>query len=273
LENRTVDRHVEGQSQEEAVGEKLIGLNLYSLREFTQTAEGLADTLKRVADIGYDGVQISGIRDLEPEAIVEIVKTSGLPVAATHLAWDLFRDEIARAVEIHDLYNCRHAAIGSLPKDYFSMEGAERFLSELPAVTGALSSSGMDFSYHNHSHELARYDGETWLATVLAGSRRSALNFEIDTYWIQAGGGDPVQWIKRCGGRIPLLHVKDMIVTPDREQRFAPVGDGNLEWDSIFSAAENAGVEWYLVEEDTFYGADPFEDVARSCRFLRGALK
>jgi sugar phosphate isomerase/epimerase len=131
----------------------------------------------------------------------------------------------------------------------------------------------MDFSYHNHNHELTRFGGNTWLATVLEGSAGSSLNFEIDTYWIQAGGGDPVEWIRRCSGRIPLLHVKDMIVTPEREQRFAPVGDGNLEWEKIFAVAETAGVQWYLVEEDTFYGADPFEDVARSSRFLHKALK
>ena len=73
-------------------------------------------------------------------------------------------------------------------------------------------------------------------------------------------------------GRIPLLHVKDMTITASREQRFVPVGDGNLEWDKIFRTAERAGVEWYLVEQDTNYGADPFRMVERSCRFLRERL-
>ena len=251
------------------MAEKLIGLNLYSLREFTQTEGALKETLRKVKDIGYDGVQISGIKDLAPEKITEIVSASGLPIAATHISWDMFRDQLPRVIEIHRMYGCPHAAIGGLPKEYFSLDGAAKFLRELPAVTDGLAKAGFDFSYHNHNHELAKYDGKTWLSRVFEGSAAKGLSFEIDTYWIQAGGGDPVSWIERCKGRIPLLHLKDMIVTPDREQRFAPVGDGNLEWGKILKAAGSSGVEWYLVEEDTFYDADPFEDVARSCRFLK----
>jgi sugar phosphate isomerase/epimerase len=63
-----------------------------------------------------------------------------------------------------------------------------------------------------------------------------------------------------------------MTITPDREQRFAPVGDGNLEWAEILGAAERCGVEWYLVEQDSFYGADEFAQVERSCTFLRNEL-
>ena len=255
-------------------GKKKIGLNLYSLREFTQTADGLADTLARVKDMGYEGVQVSGIKGLEPEQIEPVVRRSGLPVAATHVGWEVFRDDPQRAVAIHKLYGCAHPAIGMLPGEYYSLAGAERFVKEAGVVVKGLRAAGMDFSYHNHSHELARYEGRTWLERVLEGSAAGGLGFEIDTYWIQAGGGDPAEWVARCKGRIPLLHVKDMIVTPKREQRYAPVGSGNLSWDRIFAAAEAGGVEWYLVEQDSFYeGEDPFAEVAKSCTFLRKRLR
>jgi sugar phosphate isomerase/epimerase len=207
---------------------------------------------------------------LDPEVIGGIVSRYELEIAATHIDWNLFKNDLARIVEIHGLYNCAHAAIGSLPKEYNSLEGAMRFCREVVPVGEGLAAKGYDFSYHNHSHELARYDGKTWLQMVLERVPGSVLKFEIDTYWIQAGGGDPVEWIKRCDGRIPILHLKDMIVTPEREQRFAPVGSGNLEWDKILRAAEQCGVQWYIVEQDEFYEADPFEDVAASCEFLKG---
>ena len=251
---------------------KKIGINLYSLRDFTQTESDYRETLKKVKNIGYDGVQISGIKGLEPEQIAEITKEYGLPIAATHLSWDMFRDDLPRAIEIQKLYDCPNAATGGLPNDYFSLEGAERFLKEVGTVIEGLKREGMNFSYHNHNHEFARYDGRTWYERVHTGSEKLGLNFEIDTYWVQAGGADPVAWINRSAGRIPLLHAKDMIVMPTREQRFAPVGSGNLEWDAVFAASEKAGVEWYLVEEDTFYDADPFDDVAKSCAFLKEKL-
>jgi sugar phosphate isomerase/epimerase len=95
------------------------------------------------------------------------------------------------------------------------------------------------------------------------------LKAEIDVYWIQAGGGDPAAWIRKCAGREPLLHLKDMAVGPGREQRMAEIGEGNMNWSAILQAAEESGVEWYLVEQDHCYGRDPFESLAISYRNLR----
>ena len=91
-----------------------------------------------------------------------------------------------------------------------------------------------------------------------------------DIYWIQAGGGDPAAWVTRCAGRQPLLHLKDMAVSPEREQRMAEIGEGNLNWSAILKAAGEGGVEWYLVEQDHCYGRDPFESLAISYHNLVG---
>jgi sugar phosphate isomerase/epimerase len=126
----------------------------------------------------------------------------------------------------------------------------------------------MDFSYHNHNHELMRIGKKTWLGTLYEKADASLLMAEIDTYWIQAGGGDPVSWIARCAGRMPLLHLKDMCIGPEREQRFAEIGEGNLNWPAILKEAEAAGAEYLLVEQDHCYGRDPFESLAISYRNL-----
>ncbi len=254
------------------MADRRIGINLYSLRDYTQEPEALTMTLKRVKDMGYQGVQISGIQDPDPAAIADAVRSVGIPVAATHLGWELLTRDIDAVLNTHRLYECPHVAIGGLPDGYHSLEGLRQFVRELDPVLTRLQADGLDFSYHNHNHELAPYDGQPWLGRLISDTSSVGLNLEIDTYWIQAGGGDPVEWIKRCAGRVPLLHLKDMTITPAREQRFAPVGDGNLEWDKILRAADECGVEWYLVEQDTFYGADEFEQVERSCRFLRREL-
>ncbi len=251
---------------------KKIGLNLYSLRDYVQTNDEMKSTLEKVRKAGYAGVQISGVKNLEAEEIAKIVSGFDLEIAATHLSWDMFLDKLDRVIDIHKLYGCTHTAIGSLPKEYFSTEGLKRFVDEAGPVLERLQTQGMDFSYHNHHFELARIDGGTWLGRCIEESEAVGVNFEIDTYWIQAGGGNPVSWIEKCSGRIPLLHAKDMEISFDRNQQFAPVGSGNLEWDAILSQAEKSGVEWYLVEQDAFFGADPFDSVARSCEFLKQQL-
>ena len=247
----------------------VLGAQLYTVRQFTKTASDLAATLKKIADIGYTAVQISGIGPIDPKDVAKMMEDAGLTVAATHVGWNRLLNDLDAVIEEHKLWKCVHVAIGGLPKEYYSIDGIGRFIDELTPIAERLLREGMDFSYHNHNHELAKYEGKTWLERLYEQADPRYLKAEIDTYWIQAGGGDPAEWIRKCAGREPLLHLKDMIVTPDRQQRFAEIGEGNLNWPAILQAAEEGGVEWYLVEQDNCYERDPFESLAISYRNLR----
>jgi sugar phosphate isomerase/epimerase len=136
-------------------------------------------------------------------------------------------------------------------------------------VAKKFEGSGITLGYHNHSHELARLDGKV-LLQMLIEKLAPKVWFEIDTYWITAGGGDPIQWINKVKGRIPCVHLKDMAVKLDRTQLMAEVGEGNLNWPGIIKACKEAGTEWYIVEQDNCNGLDPFECVERSLKNLKG---
>ena len=101
-----------------------------------------------------------------------------------------------------------------------------------------------------------------------------SLQGEIDTHWIQRGGGNPVSWIKRLNKRMDVIHLKDYgIETPDVTKIWSyspvmePVGDGSLEWGEIIPAAEQCGVKVFVVEHDANV-LDPFDSFARSFAFL-----
>jgi sugar phosphate isomerase/epimerase len=249
--------------------ENVVGAQLYTVREYTKTIEGVADSLKKVADIGYSAIQISGFGPVDPKEVAKLVQDHGLNVVSTHMGWDRFLGDLDAVIEEHKLWNCPHPAIGGLPSEYRSLDGLKRFLDELAPISERLAAEGMDFSYHNHNHELVKYDGKTWLERLYELASPEMLKAELDVYWLQAGGGDPTYWVKKCAGRQPLLHLKDMIITPEREQRFAEIGEGNLNWPSILQAAQESGVEWYLVEQDRSYERDPFESLAISYRNLK----
>lgn len=250
------------------MGTPIVGAQLFTLRAFTQTPVEIRRTLQRVREIGYTAVQLSGLGPMDARELGQALRATDLSVAATHTAWTRFLSDLDSVVEEHKVWNCRHPAIGGLPKEYFSEPGLARFCGELEKVTERLNAEGMDFSYHNHNHELARCGNETWLGMLYDRTDPAKLKAELDTYWVQAGGGDPAQWIDRCAGREPLLHVKDMRVTPEREQRFAEIGEGNLNWPAILTAAEAGGVEYLLVEQDACYDRDPFDALALSYRNL-----
>jgi sugar phosphate isomerase/epimerase len=246
-----------------------IGAQLYTLRDFCKTVEGVRDALRRVAQIGYTEVQVSGFGPVDPAEVIRAADDVGLRIVATHVSWTRFLNDLDRLIEEHRLWRCSHPAIGGLPAEYFAEGGLQRFLTELAPVSARLKAAGMDFSYHNHSHELARNGERTWLEQLYERAPADRLKAELDVYWVQAGGGDPAAWIRKYVGRQPLLHLKDMTMGVDRKQRFAEIGQGNLNWPGIFRAAEEAGVEHMLVEQDDCYGRDPFESLAISYRFLR----
>ena len=58
----------------------IAGVQLYTCRDFTKTIEGVADTLKKVKDIGYKSVQISGFGPVDPKEVAKIVEDLGLDV-------------------------------------------------------------------------------------------------------------------------------------------------------------------------------------------------
>lgn len=246
----------------------VLAAQLYTCREFCKTIEGVAETFKKIAKIGYKGVQISGFGPVDPKEVAKLAKDNGLTVAATHVGWNRFQNELDAVIEEHKMWGCTHPAVGGLGNDYRVVEGIKRFLDELAPVAAKLVAAGMDFSYHNHNHELVKYGKKTWLEMLYEQADPKYLKAEIDVYWITAGGGDPAAWVAKYPGRQPLIHLKDMIVTPQREQRFAEIGEGNLNWAAILPAAEKAGVQWYMVEQDNCYGRDPFEALATSYRNL-----
>jgi len=247
----------------------VLGAQLYTTREFTKTIGDVAETLKKVRAIGYTSVQISGFGPVDPKEVAKALQDTGLTVAATHVSWQRLLEDTDAVIAEHKMWNCAHPAIGGLPAEYRSIDGLKKFLDELPGVAEKLAAEGMDFSYHNHSHELVKYDGRTWLEMLYDQADPRHLKAEIDTYWIQHGGGDPAAWVRKCAGREPLLHLKDMIITEQREQRFAEIGEGNLNWRDILEAAADGGVEYALVEQDDCYERDPFESLAISYRNLK----
>ena len=92
-------------------------------------------------------------------------------------------------------------------------------------------------------------------------------SFEVDTYWIQPGGGNPVTWLNRLRDRMHIVHFKDLAMAGSK-QLFAEVGEGNLEWPTIIAACKDAGIEWYLIEQDVCLH-DPFESLGISLENLK----
>lgn len=247
-----------------------IAVQLYTLREFTRTATDIATTLKRVREIGYSAVQLSALGPIDPKELKAILDGEGLTVAATHVSIERLTKELPAVVEEHQLWDCPLTAIGGFfpGKDCDKAALWDKFIADFSPLAEQSASLGLQLGYHNHSHELIRTDRGPRPFDLLFASLPASVWYEIDTYWITHGGGDPIDWIKKVAGKIPAIHLKDMRIDNESKQFMAEVGEGNLNFPGILKAAKDAGVKWFIVEQDICY-RDPFDSLATSLKNLQ----
>lgn len=249
-----------------------IAAQMYTLRDFTQTPEGLRAAFLKLKDIGYQAVQISGIGKIDPQLVKQYADEAGLTICATHVPWDRLVDDLEVLAAEHKLWNCKYIGLGGLPAEYQdSQEGYRTFARLASEIARTLQKEhGLQFIYHNHDFEFERVDGVTGIEVLLEESDVNALGFELDLYWVQAGGGSPVDWVRKVQGRMQVVHLKDMAIV-GRKQVFAEIGEGNMNYGDIIKTCRETGVEWYVVEQDVCR-RDPFESLAISLNYLQKLL-
>jgi len=245
----------------------VLGAQLFTLRDHTKTLDEIRRTIDRVRKMGYVAVQASALGPIEPTELASICSAAGVQIVATHINYQRICDEVQAVIDEHQLWGCRHVAIGGLPQEFRNREGFSRFAVEASEAARPLIDAGLTFSYHNHSFELERFEGRTGLDILCDESDPEVFSFEIDTYWIQHGGANPVTWLDKLADRMHIVHLKDLAMD-GAQQLFAEVGEGNLEWGPILAAGKRAQIEWYLIEQDQCQ-RDPFESLELSLRNLR----
>jgi len=242
-----------------------IGAQFYTLRDFCKTTEDFAETLKKVADIGYRYVQISGVCDYDPHWLKSELAKNGLNCVLTHTAADKLLNPV-KVAEEHNVYDCKYVGLGYYS---FNFEENPDALSEfkntyLP-IAEELKNQGKYFMYHNHDMEFQKINGKTVLQILSEEFPADTMGFTLDTFWVQAGGGDPAYWLENLKGRVPCIHLKDFAYG----KKMAVVGEGNINFDRVFEKAEKADTEFMLVEQDDCNGEDPFDCLRRSYENLK----
>ncbi len=247
----------------------MIAAQLYTVREHMRTPDQIATGLRKIKEIGYPAVQISGIGEIEPKHLKDLLDQEGLIACATHVPWDRMVNDFDNLVAQHKLWECKYVGLGAMPSEYKEdRAGWVRFAKEASEVGKKFLDHDLQFIYHNHAFEFQKYDGVTGLDILLEESDPEAFHFELDTYWVQAGGANSVTWIEKVAGRMKVVHFKDMGNAGTNDPVMAEVGEGNLEWPEIIAACKKIGVEYAAVEQDICPG-DPFDSLEISFNNLK----
>ncbi len=249
-----------------------VAAQLYTLREFCRTPADIAQTLRRVKEIGYQAVQLSGLGPIEDNELARMLDDSGLVCCATHAPGDRILNEPERVAEQLDKFKCAHVAFphpGGI--DLSKLKNVKELAERLNAAGEKLNKLGKVLSYHNHSVEFRKLSNKPILEIIMKRTNPQFLQSELDTYWVQHGGADPVEWCKKMKGRLPCIHMKDYVINAENQPTYAEIGRGNLMWKKIVKQAEKSGCKWFIVEQDTCPG-DPFDSLRISFDYLKANL-
>ncbi len=243
-----------------------IGAQFYTVRNECRNLDDFALTLRRVADIGYRTVQISGTCPYEADWLKAQLEKNGLQCVLTHIPVPRLTGETDKVIADHHVFGCEHIGLGWYPfNEDKEDESFAHFMKTFPPVARAIREGGRYFMYHNHDQEFKRIGGELVLEKLAGEIPAEIMGFTLDTFWVQAGGADPAQWLEKLSGRVPVIHLKDYAYG----RKMAVVGEGNINFDRVFEKAEAAGTKFMLVEQDDCNGEDPVECLRRSYEYLK----
>ncbi|MCL2488665.1 MAG: sugar phosphate isomerase/epimerase, partial [Oscillospiraceae bacterium] len=230
--------------------ENQLACQLYTLRDYTKTAENLLEACKKVSAIGYPAVQVSGIGPIPPEQVREIMEQCGLKICVTHVGLDGILNDPAGVIRTHNIYDCSELGIGCMPGEYWgSYEAQLAFAKKFAAMAPVYAEAGLQLSYHNHAFEFTGFPEGAPFEAIAEIFIESGVNIILDLYWLQVAGVSPIDWINRLAGHVNVAHFKDMTADGNRSI-MAEVGEGNMNYPAIIQACDAVGLKWAAVEQD-----------------------
>jgi sugar phosphate isomerase/epimerase len=238
------------------------GVQLFTL--FMTIDNDVAGTLKQIAGIGYKNIESAfsmkgGFYGMKQKEFTTVAKDIDLNWKRLHVLSP--QDILDLDAEACILYLvCARIALGTADEVKSS--------TEVLAKTGeACKKAGINFAYHNHTHEFEKVGDVTPFEYMFSQTSADILKSELDLGWASVAGADPVELFKKYPGRFPLWHVKDI----DKEtKKPVEVGKGFVDFKRIFAAADSAGMKYYFVEQD---GAPkPIENLTTSFNYLKSML-
>ncbi len=268
-----------------------VGLQLYSVRE--NMAEDMLGTLKKVKEMGYDYVEFAGYFDHTAEEVKAMLDEVGLECVSVHQVYTPFLEKEQEMIDYLKVIGAKYCAIPWMgPENHKGNEGFDQAIADITKVAKALKENGIQMLYHNHDFEFNKFEDKFLMDWFYESFSEDLMKTEVDCCWVRYAGYDPAEYIKKYTGRSPVVHLKDFICTnfnagavygliddsgkddkPKSKEEagfmFKPVGHGVQDIPAILKAAEEAGAEIVIVEQDQSPERPALESAKMSREYLK----
>ena len=250
-----------------AAGQPAVGIQTYTIRD--AMAEDNLAALRMLKDVGFDFVETND-RDFTRIPMAQLVadlRAVDLPVAATHIGYETFRDTPELAAEQANTLGANYTILSWTPEEFRTTEGYRRMADRFNTVGDIMLANGQRWAYHNHHFEFWEIDGpRNGMEIYLEETDPTKVWFELDMFWTELGRQDVAEFFRRYPGRFKLCHIKDMdrsmIASFDKDgpnaldfdeihkDLMVNVGLGDLEFEKWLKMGDVSGMEYFVVEHD-----------------------
>ncbi len=238
-----------------------VAIQLYSVR--TAIADDVPGTLKKLAAMGYQGVETAGFYGLDGPALRAMLDDCGLRCAGAHTGLKTLEgDERAATVAV-----CQALGTDRLIVPSADMDELDNAIARMKQAYDALKPLGMRTGFHNHTREFELVGDTTKFDKIFSDMPDDFLA-QLDIGWATCAGQDVPALLRRHAQRLETVHVKEY--HPDKPE--AVVGEGRVDWATILPVIEReTAVQWYVVEQEQ-YEKDPLDSAQRCVENLRAIL-
>ena len=228
-----------------------LGIQLYTVRDMLQ--KDYLGTIKKMKDIGYDGVEFYGdtMDRMSGAELKSKVNGFGLEIAGITFNHDIYEDRLDEIISFCLECGCQDVSYpGVFDEKYMSETGFQGIAQTMNGWGKKLKENGIQFSYHIHGHEFDIYNGKTGMDIFIDNINTEYVNLEIDVYWVASSGTDSVKFVEKYGVISPFIHFKDCIDTTDMID--TEVGNGCIDMLSIAKIGLKNNARWFIVEQEQF---------------------
>jgi sugar phosphate isomerase/epimerase len=225
-----------------------IGLQLWSVRD--DCKNDLPGTLKAVAEMGYQGVELAGTYDRTGEQWAQMLKANKLVASSAHLGIGAIQPAALDAtMALYGAMGCKRLIVPGLPGEYTAtLDGFRRACDEINAAAQKGAAQGFLFGFHNHSGEFKPVEGQIPYDVMAARLAPNTI-LQMDMGWVYNAKVDGAALVRKYPGREQLVHIKAC----SAKSETAVVGEDDVPWMDVFAACESVGkTEWYVVEHERY---------------------
>ncbi len=260
---------------------KHIGVQLYSVRDVAE--KNITSTLGQLAQMGYKEVEgylyeNGRFHTFAPKGFRELLHQLELRMVSMHHGidmkyWDAanktLNDAAKKTIDDHAEVGVQQLICPSVDTEFKSVQPLKRLCEVFNHFGEACKKAGIQFGYHNHDYEFRKAEDLYLMDVLLQQTDPALVKWEMDLYWVSYAQEDPAHWVNQYPGRVSAFHVKDLAPTPQRET--AVVGDGVIDFKTIFNQKGASGVKYYIVELE-HYKTTSLDGVRNSLTNLRTLL-